>query len=418
MVSMTIINLISDQLIALEARIRLSNKQGDVDGLYARYILNGTYIGKWPWEVNCANDGWVQDNTSGITRGNFNLLAALGFSLAMAETGKHEDWFEIFVRGLQVLQQRDLFPIDGVSFTNMPKIFLGLTLGVKAIPNLNIKEPLVNWLLEVLDKTVERKLTPSTKLAYSSIRSMLEDKPQRIDRRSFTEVTDMALIEWSTNKSLFDIRDLPKELSEFREQLVVKIVSTDAQQLDSAQAALLWYGLNQSLTESIHEHMITSSYVSAILGNFQDAMKRWRWDSAKVKLPIRWAIQNEREVQDIIWVILKPVFPELIDEDALPKLGHSSYKADFGIPSLGLLIEVKMARKAGDFKDIEKQIMEDVKGYLSQTKRYNRLLVFIYDESSSVQEHGETKLALKKFMEIEDVIIVSRPSHVPPSMTT
>jgi hypothetical protein len=30
-----------------------------------------------------------------------------------------------------------------------------------------------------------------------------------------------------------------------------------------------------------------------------------------------------------------------VDEETLPKLGHSTYRADFGIPSLGILIEVK-----------------------------------------------------------------------------
>jgi len=413
---MTIVNLISEQLLALEARIRPSNKQGDVDGLFAHYILDGTYIGKWTWEVNCADDTWVQDFALGVSRGNFNLLAALGFSLAIAQPDKNEDVVPIFIKGVEVLQQRDLFPIDGVSFANIPKIFMGLALGAKVIPEVNRKEAAVQWLLEVLDKTVARKSTPSAKLIYSCIRSILDSKPQRIDRNNFTDVIDLALIEWGTSKSLFDVRDLPKEMSDFREQLVMKILSTDAQQLDSTQAAFLWYGLNQSLIESIHEHMVTSSHVSAILSNFQDAMRRWRWDTDKAKLPIRWPIRNEREVQDILWIMLKPVFPELVDEDTLPKLGHSSYKADFGIPSLGLLIEVKMAKKAEDFKDIEKQIMEDIKGYFTQTLRYEKLLVFIYDESSSVQEHGETRLALKKFPEIEDVIIVSRPSQLPPNI--
>ena len=51
--------------------------------------------------------------------------------------------------------------------------------------------------------------------------------------------------------------------------------------------------------------------------------------------------------------------------------------------------------KAQDFKKVEKEIMEDSIGYLQQTDRYTKLLVFIYDESSSVQEHGTTRLDLK-----------------------
>jgi len=42
--------------------------------------------------------------------------------------------------------------------------------------------------------------------------------------------------------------------------------------------------------------------------------------------------------------MLRPVFDDLVDEETLRKLGHSTYRADFAIPSLGLLIEVKYAR--------------------------------------------------------------------------
>jgi hypothetical protein len=72
-----------------------------------------------------------------------------------------------------------------------------------------------------------------------------------------------------------------------------------------------------------------------------------------------------------------------------------------------------MARKADDFKTIEKEIMEDSRGYLAHAGRYSKILVFIYDDSASVQEHGITKQALRELPEIEDVIIVSRPSHLP-----
>jgi hypothetical protein len=147
--------------------------------------------------------------------------------------------------------------------------------------------------------------------------------------------------------------------------------------------------------------------VGAILTRFEDALKRW---------PEQWPIRTEDEVQSIVWLILKSYFDDLVDEETLPKFGHSSYTADYGLPSLGLLVEVKVARKAQDFKKIEKAIMEDSIGYLLETQRYNKLLVFIYDQSISVQHHGTTRVALKKIPQIEDVVIVCRPSQLPSSM--
>jgi hypothetical protein len=110
--------------------------------------------------------------------------------------------------------------------------------------------------------------------------------------------------------------------------------------------------------------------------------------------------------------MLCPVFDDLVDEETLPKLGHSTYRADFGIPSLGILIEVKYVRKSGDFKEVEKQVLEDSVVYLNGITAYREIVVFIYDESASVQEHDTTASSLRGIDRISDVIIVSRPSQL------
>jgi hypothetical protein len=154
-------------------------------------------------------------------------------------------------------------------------------------------------------------------------------------------------------------------------------------------------------------------HVAAMLRNFGPAMKRWRWDGDELQKPIRWPVTQEREVQDILWLILRSYFPDVIDEDALPKLGHSTYKADFGIGSLRLIIEAKFAANRNDFKKIEKEIQEDCILYLRDL-RYDSLIVFIYDDSASVQEHDTTQRALMEIPGIVDVVIVSRPSQLSP----
>lgn len=106
----------------------------------------------------------------------------------------------------------------------------------------------------------------------------------------------------------------------------------------------------------------------------------------------------------------------MVDEDALPKLGHSTYKADFAIGSLRLIIEAKFARSKDDFKQIEKEIQEDCIPYLRDL-RYESLIVFIYDDSASVQEHDITRRALLEIPGIVDVVIVSRPSQLAPKAT-
>ncbi|MBI2849385.1 MAG: hypothetical protein HYX88_04575 [Chloroflexi bacterium] len=406
--------LVSEQISALEARVKLSNKQGDVDGLFAQFVLDGTRVRESEWQVNCAEESWIRDHESGLALGNPNFLAALGYSLAELNKEEHDSYFAVFIRGIKRLQERDLFPADGVSFPNMPRVFLGLVMGVKAIPDTSTRYTMNNWLADILNQTlVRRPATAPWGLLYRCVRSLLANEPERIDVRSLRDVTEMALFDFGLRRRIFEPLDLHKESSAFTERVLEEALKVDAQQLDSGHAAILCGALHRCLTASVHELMVSPSHVSLLLSRFQDAMKRWRWDEDHLHDPIRWPIRNEREIQDIVWLILRPVFLDLVDEDTLPRFGHSSYKADFGIPQLGLLIEVKMARKAEDFKNIEKEIMVDSRGYLVQTNRYNKLLVFVYDQSASVQEHGTTIQALKQLPEIEDVIIVSRPSHLP-----
>jgi hypothetical protein len=78
-----------------------------------------------------------------------------------------------------------------------------------------------------------------------------------------------------------------------------------------------------------------------------------------------------------------------------------------------VLIEAKYARHHTDFKKIEKEVMEDSVAYLRNAGPYKEIVVFIYDESASVQEHDMTATALRELGGVSDVIIVSRPSRLP-----
>ncbi|MEZ5980947.1 MAG: hypothetical protein R3C54_01405 [Parvularculaceae bacterium] len=51
--------------------------------------------------------------------------------------------------------------------------------------------------------------------------------------------------------------------------------------------------------------------------------------------------------QNLLWTILRPVFPDLVDEEHLPKVGHKSPRYDLGVPSLQTIIEVKFMRRRG-----------------------------------------------------------------------
>ena len=51
--------------------------------------------------------------------------------------------------------------------------------------------------------------------------------------------------------------------------------------------------------------------------------------------------------------------------------------------------------KSSDFKEIEKRILEDSVAYLNGVTAYREIVIFIYDESASVQEHDTTPSSLR-----------------------
>lgn len=292
-------------------------------------------------------------------------------------------------------------------------MFLGIALATVALGKEG--DETRAWLVRVLDDPRCRAATPYHALLYGYIRWTLTGDAETIDDvRQYRDVAELALLEWGSRRRALLLVDPRVDLSRLQARVLHEAAVADPSALGAARAALVWSAVHASLVRSADELVLSRSHVAALLRCFEAAMRRWRWDDhAAVKHPIRWEITAEREVQDILWVILRSVFDDVVDEQPLPKVGHSIYRADFGIPSLRLLIEAKYARKAGDFKALEKEIMEDSIAYLLETRdRYDRILVFIYDESASVQEHGLTEMGVRKLPQIEDVIIVSRPSQL------
>ena len=73
--------------------------------------------------------------------------------------------------------------------------------------------------------------------------------------------------------------------------------------------------------------------------------------------PSRWLIDDEADVQALLWTILAPAYgPDLVDETYLPHTGQVQPRADLAILSLRLIIEVKFLRTPADFRAVEEQV--------------------------------------------------------------
>jgi REase_DpnII-MboI len=160
--------------------------------------------------------------------------------------------------------------------------------------------------------------------------------------------------------------------------------------------------------------------VTALLNNIPSGFKRWPWEEkAKTSTGIaqKWDIQNEYHVQSLLYFLLAPIFQDIEQEFYLEQLGPLNSRADIGLPSLNLIIEIKFLRTGTSFTNMIEQVAADASLYFKKdsvyTKKYNKMLVLLWDNSARIQEHHEFKKAVSQLSNIDAAVVISRPGNMP-----
>jgi hypothetical protein len=398
--------VLSAELDALSQKFESSNEPMNIDGMFARYVVSGvgSTVRRWNSDL-CANSWERQLHDSHFA---FPSVAALGYQVYRDPSAEIAT---LFCNAVAILRQRDVYPEDRLSFVFFPTALVGIALGsVAAGPN----EEILEWLnLTVRNRpAVDRSAFADTVDLWAQ--AVISREPRRVAAVEHPrDLLESAAIVVGQRKGLLE-SDVSGASANAGAAILSDLLATRVE-VDAKEAAVLWAAATYVVSSSISELVLSKDKISSLLRTFPSAMRRWRWDPDTLKDPVRWVIREEREIQDILWLMLRPIVDDLVDEEPLQKVGHASTRSDFGIPSMRLLIEVKYARRASDFKTIEGEIVVDSFRYLSSHRHiYDRILVFIYDASSSVQEHEITRSALLRDERITDVVIVSRPSQLPP----
>lgn len=397
------------QLSALRRRVETSNMPGSRDGLLARHFLRG--LSDIAWSVDPFAGTWIDDNRLRLEEPG--RLAVLGYRLS-ADGSDPAEIVQVACRGLRRLMGRRLLPGDRTSVFHDIGILIGIHLLAKKLRS-EVPE-FQPWLRTTLTQQHLRAADPLHDLVQQHILAAIVGEAVALTiPGTLTRGVELAMAWWMLNEGTATLIEPVEGRHALRRLILQAGLRADPTHLTAPRAALVLSAVDDILNTSIDQIMLDRSDVSRVLRRFEAAMRRWRWDSEDLTHPIRWEIRSEREVQDVLWLMLRSVFEDVVDEDPLPKLGHSSFRTDFGIPTLGVLVEVKYVYKASDFKKIESQVMVDAAAYLEQSDRYREIIVFIYDESSSVEHHDVTQQALMKLSGVSDVVIVSRPGMLPNS---
>lgn len=153
----------------------------------------------------------------------------------------------------------------------------------------------------------------------------------------------------------------------------------------------------------------------AFLEHIPAGLKRWTWEDApktRGGVAVKWQINNEYHVQNLLYVLLAPIFPDITHEDWLEPVGQKTPRVDLYLPSLHTIIEVKFRGDSKKtFQTLISEVAEDSVLYRTDSRYKDAtLIVFLWDHTRATQEHSKFKEGIMKLHGISGCVVVSAPS--------
>ncbi len=160
---------------------------------------------------------------------------------------------------------------------------------------------------------------------------------------------------------------------------------------------------------------ISVNHVSELLKGVPAGLRRWAWEEkprTKGGEARKWHIDHEYHVQDLLYFLLAPIFPDLKDEEYFPSLGQKQPRTDLYIPSMKLIIEVKFLRQTDKITKIIDEVGSDASLYLKEGADYSGIIPFVWDASQRIEEHSQLQNGLREIRGILDAIVISSPGKM------
>ena len=205
-----------------------------------------------------------------------------------------------------------------------------------------------------------------------------------------------------------------------RDLLASLLTASPPDETDVLQAAICLCAIAVLTNHLAAAAVPDSNSVARILRATQGSFRRWRWEAEPTRkdvAPARWLIDKEADVQAFLLAILSPYFQDdLEDEQYLPGFGLRQGRFDFAVPSLRLIVEVKLIRHHHEIRAVEAQIADDLALYFKPGGPFSDMIVYIYDDRDKPQPENYPAVRdalMRRDGRIVDVVIVRRPSMIP-----
>ena len=373
---------------------------GTIEEAFAAWLLGKEYLPL----LDPASGASKAGSAFGAAR-TYREVALLGYVVSVLDDAG-SDIKKSLRSGLEWLSGRAAFAQASPSFEVDGLALLGIALGAETCGIVKVK----NWMAGFLGKSASSRI----KIWDRGLMSAAACSIGQPDLVPMPKELDLADLRVALHSRGLDVKVEQQDEAGALKVILNQVSCNLTPMRCAVQLRVLDWVIHEA--SSIDMSRPTVEQVLQVLERVPSSMKRWRWSQrgAKGGNQIRWRIENEYHVQDLLWVILSPLFPDLEDEENLPSLGHKHPRCDLGIPSLHLIIEVKFVHKGtqSEFAKLTEEIAADHTLYRRAGSLYDKIIVFVWDNSCSVEQHAELKQGLTQMAGIVGAVIMSRPAKM------
>lgn len=345
-------------------------------------------------------------NVTGAAR-TYKDVACLGYAVTTDRASDQEK--QAFQTSLCWLLKRPAFTSGmPVGFVDDPVALFGVCLGATKLGDASIKADLTRWMTGFIDQSYAAQQPEWKRSLLSIVRKQSKIQPEW----PLPPVADVNVV--FRNRGLLPTL-LGDEKSAEEENALLIIKSEFGEEIEPEKAAIRLAALNWLLESipTIARQRPTIGEVVELLKGVPAGLRKWTWEEkarTSKSLPRKWYIDHEYHVQNLLYFLLAPIFPELKEEEFTPSVGQKQPRVDLALSSLRLVIEAKFMRKRMSCQDIIEEISADTGLYLTKDSPYDKIIAFIWDDGARTEEHPLLISGLKKLNGIVDAVVVSRPS--------
>jgi hypothetical protein len=342
---------------------------------------------------------------------DFQTVAALGFATASGLAGA--DASATLKQGLDRLAGRKPF-VDEVpmAFCSDAVGILGVALGTRFLADASVSARIVSWLSSFLKTIYALDGTENWQRCLFQAADHVLGHGMGMPSLVLGQAEDVYVA--LAAKGVFSPPN--GEGAEQEEERALKLMLLQGASQISYECAAMRLAALEYIVRSapaVVPGRVTAQDLVRLLERVPAGLRKWTWETqprTTSGTARQWHIDNEYHVQNLLWLLLAPIFPDLDDEQYLAKIGHKNPRADLCIPSMKLIVEVKFLRAGDKMQKIIDEIASDAGLYNAMGNDCAGIVAFIWDDSARSHEHDYLRHGSRKLPGIIDAVVISRPS--------